>query len=195
MARSDTPGHHPKSPQPRTGLPPPNKQPKALDCCQNYSSLSHEVRLPAPPNKPGIARLRTRATEQAPSPNKPISLLTSHFSLPSTSPDKPPHPIRPIRPISPICPHPHLKTVTLLRHAPRHSRPSPLRNSRMPPSTARFQRRPGPAHGPSCLFEHQSPQTSPAPQTPHFQLVKRSRQSGTRTQDQRIKSPLLYRLS
>ncbi len=70
--------HSPNKPfTPLTSLPPrvgtcsrtsasPFKQPQALDCCQNYSSLCARSAPASPPNKPGIARLRTRATQHAP---------------------------------------------------------------------------------------------------------------------------------
>ena len=70
-----------KCPNPVRGCPPPNQQPQALDCCQNYSSpRARSAPTSLPPNKPGIARLRTRATQHASSPpNKPISNFKSQI--------------------------------------------------------------------------------------------------------------------
>ena len=63
----------PGSAEPQLGVlrtsPPPNKQPKALDCCQNYSSLSRtECACQPSPNQP----LGSRGSAFAP-PNKPLS--------------------------------------------------------------------------------------------------------------------------
>jgi hypothetical protein len=55
----------------------PFKQPQALDCCQHYSSLcARSAPASTPPNKPGNARLRTRATQHAsPPPHQPAEGL------------------------------------------------------------------------------------------------------------------------
>jgi hypothetical protein len=99
-------GPSPHQPQSRSGVPPlisphaPGRAdlptsplrtsaPQALDCCKNYSSLcvrstpaSHPPTTP-PPNQPGTARLRTRASQQATPPPNP-------HAYPPAPPNKPP---------------------------------------------------------------------------------------------------------
>ena len=100
------------------------RAPKALDCWENHSSQSGTgilpvtpipcesgsaaatqqalpTSVPPPPTKPGIARLRTRATPQPLSQQAP---LTSHF--PPPSPLSPQAPSAPIREICGSHPHP-----------------------------------------------------------------------------------------
>jgi hypothetical protein len=74
-----------KCPNPVRGCPSPNQQPQAPDCCEPHSSpCARSAPTSLPPNKPGIARLRTRATQHASSPpNKPISNFKSQ--IPSAS--------------------------------------------------------------------------------------------------------------
>jgi hypothetical protein len=109
----------PGSAEPQLGVlrtsPPPNKQPKALDCCQNYSSLSrtecaYQPSQPAPKWK----RRPAAPLPTSPSPNKQPKALDCcqnysspcARSAPASHPNKPPQPIRQIRPIRPISPHP-----------------------------------------------------------------------------------------
>jgi hypothetical protein len=60
---------------------PPHKQPQALDCCEHHSSLC----VRSTPTRP----LPTRPSPNPPAftiPNSHFSLLTSHFSLPTSAP-------------------------------------------------------------------------------------------------------------